>query len=124
MATSTSTSRAQRAPPRTFASTPCSTPSSVRKRADAVARHRSIDWDGVTGFTAGDPHLDMDDLEGFGPELISVAAITPGSYLLAVFVYHASTLPMIVSASLRFGGASVYAHDSPISAGRSLPSSS
>jgi hypothetical protein len=44
----------------------------------------SPEWDGVSGRGDGDPTLDIDDLEGFGPENINVDVMTPGRYLVSV----------------------------------------
>lgn len=41
-------------------------------------------WDGVAGFTAGDPVLDIDDLQGFGPENIVLEEPVDGSYIVGV----------------------------------------
>jgi hypothetical protein len=46
-------------------------------RADAGG---SPNWDTVTGRTTGDPSLDIDDLNGFGPENINVDLAVAGSY--------------------------------------------
>lgn len=40
-----------------------------------------VDWDGVAGVTAGDPVIDIDDLNGFGPENLTVASLPDGDYL-------------------------------------------
>lgn len=38
------------------------------------------EWDGVPGRTEGDPTLDIDDVDGFGPENINVDIAASGSY--------------------------------------------
>jgi hypothetical protein len=45
------------------------------------------EWDGVTGETAGDPSLDIDDINGFGPENTNVDLMGPGEYLIGVNEY-------------------------------------
>ena len=39
-----------------------------------------VEWDGIAGRTDGDPSLDIDDTNGFGPENINVDIASPGSY--------------------------------------------
>jgi hypothetical protein len=46
---------------------------------------RTIDWDGDgVERSAGDPSLDVDDTQGFGPENINIDLALPGSYLFGV----------------------------------------
>jgi hypothetical protein len=45
------------------------------------------EWDGVPGRGEGDPSLDVDDVDGFGPENTNVNEITPGSYAFAADYY-------------------------------------
>ena len=47
-------------------------------------------WDDVPGRTAGDPTLEIDDLLGFGPEIISIATAAPGSYGFGAATFSAS----------------------------------
>ncbi len=49
--------------------------------------YSSLDWDGQPGQTAGDPSLDIDDLEGFGPENINIDQPANGSYEILVHAY-------------------------------------
>ena len=42
------------------------------------------DWDNVAGGTPGDPSLDIDDTQGFGPENVNVDVMTAGMYLIGV----------------------------------------
>jgi len=44
-------------------------------------------WDGQGGFTNGDPRLDIDDLEGFGPENINIETPVNGTYEIMVHAY-------------------------------------
>jgi hypothetical protein len=60
-------------------------------------------WDAVAGNSAGDPHLDIDDLTGYGPENINVDALPAGEFLLGVNVYTSTGLTTNVSGSLRYG---------------------
>ncbi len=48
------------------------------------------DWDGVAGRSSGDPSLDIDDLDGFGPENINVDVMPGGDYLVSVNAYSTS----------------------------------
>ncbi len=62
-----------------------------------------IDWDGEQS-TDGDPQLVIDDLSGYGPEVIQIESPIDGRYLAAAYVF-----------SLRDGGttnatASIYVH--------------
>ena len=50
----------------------------------------SPEWDGVSGHTQGDPSLDIDDLDGFGPENINVDVMPGGDYLVGVHGYSTS----------------------------------
>jgi hypothetical protein len=45
------------------------------------------DWDAVLGASPGDPSLDIDDTQGFGPENINVDVMTPGMYLVGIDGY-------------------------------------
>lgn len=45
------------------------------------------EWDGVPGRTAGDPSLDIDDTDGFGPENTNVDVAVPGSYGFGVTTF-------------------------------------
>jgi hypothetical protein len=47
-------------------------------------------WDGVTGRTSGDPSLDIDDTQGFGPENINVDLAVPGSYAFGATTFSGS----------------------------------
>lgn len=49
------------------------------------------DWDGSGDLSEGDPSLDIDDVDGYGPENINVDQSSPGSYLISVFYYSGST---------------------------------
>jgi len=48
------------------------------------------DWDGVSGRTAGDPSLDVDDLSGYGPENINVDLPIDSTYTTAVHFFSGS----------------------------------
>lgn len=45
-----------------------------------------LDW-GVPGVTADDPHLDIDDTNGFGPENINIDRPVPGTYRVGVHAW-------------------------------------
>ena len=49
------------------------------------------EWDGVTGVTGGDPTLEIDDLDGRGPEIIDVSRPVIGTYLVGAFYYGQGT---------------------------------
>ncbi len=48
------------------------------------------EWDGFGGRGEGDPVLDIDDLDGYGPENINIDAPTDGTYRAAVHTYSSS----------------------------------
>ncbi len=48
------------------------------------------DWDGDGVASEGDPSLDIDDLDGFGPENINVDTAVEGKYLVGVDYYSGS----------------------------------
>lgn len=48
------------------------------------------DWDGVSGHTAGDPTLDVDDLSGYGPENINIDQPVDATYTTGVHFYSGS----------------------------------
>lgn len=48
------------------------------------------EWDGVSGRTAGDPALDVDDLSGYGPENINVDLPVDDTYTTAVHYFSGS----------------------------------
>lgn len=48
------------------------------------------EWDGISGRSAGDPNLDVDDLSGYGPENINVDAPVNGTYTAAVRFFSGS----------------------------------
>jgi len=50
-----------------------------------------VDWDGVVGVTAGDPAIDIDDLNGFGPENLTVASLPDGDYLFGAAFFSGAT---------------------------------
>jgi hypothetical protein len=45
------------------------------------------DWDGVGDNTPGDPRLDIDDTQGFGPENIQIEEPVDNSYIIGVHAY-------------------------------------
>jgi hypothetical protein len=45
-----------------------------------------LDW-GVPGVTIDDPHLDIDDTNGFGPENINIDRPVPGVYRVGVHAW-------------------------------------
>jgi hypothetical protein len=49
------------------------------------------DWDEDGTLSDGDPSLDIDDVDGYGPENINVDQSSPGSYLISVFYYSGQT---------------------------------
>ncbi len=65
------------------------------------------EWDGVSGRTAGDPSLDVDDLTGYGPENINVDAPGNDTYTSAVHYFSGSvetyaTVKIYVNGGLAF----------------------
>lgn len=54
--------------------------------ADCYFGNMTPDW-GVAGVTIDDPFLDVDDLEGPGPENINVDELAPGRYRIVVHYY-------------------------------------
>jgi len=48
------------------------------------------EWDGVAGRSIGDPTLDIDDIDGFGPENINVDIMPGGDYVVGVNAYSTS----------------------------------
>jgi hypothetical protein len=74
-------------------------------------------WDGQSGFTAGDPKLDIDDLNGFGPENINIDTPVNGSYVIGVHAYSGNPNPTFtptdVTVKIFVGGAlaeEIYGH--------------
>lgn len=62
-------------------------------------------WDGQSGRT-GDPSLDIDDLNGFGPENINIEAPVNGSYVIGVHAYGSANFdPTDVTVKIFVGGA-------------------
>ena len=81
-----------------FNSTPTSTPSGplaelcataplscsyVNCRSDGAAP----DWDGSGGQSRGDPSIDVDQLQGLGPENLNVGSLADGEYLFGAMPY-------------------------------------
>lgn len=67
------------------------------------------EWDGISGRTAGDPTLDVDDLSGYGPENINVDAPVNGTYTAGVHAWSLSqtttvTVKIFVNGGLAFEG--------------------
>lgn len=54
-----------------------------------------VEWDGVPGRTAGDPSLDIDDVDGFGPENINVDVTDQGSYGFGAS-YFGGSIPVVM----------------------------
>lgn len=50
-------------------------------------------WDGVSGFTDGDPKLDIDDLNGYGPENINIESPVTGTYVIGVHAFSGNGSP-------------------------------
>lgn len=44
-------------------------------------------WDTASGFTNGDPKLDIDDLNGYGPENINIESPVAGTYVIGVHAF-------------------------------------
>ena len=59
-----------------------------------------LDW-GRTGSTDDDPFLDLDDIEGTGPENINILEPAQGSYTVVVHDYPGSDYPAENTASVR-----------------------
>lgn len=51
------------------------------------ADNAGVNWDGIAGGTPGDPRLDIDDTQGFGPENIQIEAPVDNSYIIGVHAY-------------------------------------
>ncbi|MFZ9886754.1 MAG: choice-of-anchor D domain-containing protein [Myxococcota bacterium] len=49
------------------------------------------EWDGISGRSAGDPNLDVDDLSGYGPENINVDTPGNGNYQVGVHYFSGTT---------------------------------
>lgn len=49
-----------------------------------------VEWDGVPGRTSGDPSLDIDDVDAFGPENINVDVAVTGSYAFGASFFSGS----------------------------------
>ncbi|MDP2339706.1 MAG: hypothetical protein Q8O67_02010 [Deltaproteobacteria bacterium] len=49
-----------------------------------------VEWDGAAGRSDGDPSLDIDDTDGFGPENINVDVAGPGSYAFGASYFSGS----------------------------------
>ncbi|MDP2339425.1 MAG: choice-of-anchor D domain-containing protein [Deltaproteobacteria bacterium] len=62
-----------------------------------------VEWDGVAGRGAGDPVLDIDDTDGFGPERIHVSSLAPGSYAFGAN-YFSGSVPATIFVRLFLGG--------------------
>lgn len=62
-------------------------------------------WDGQAGSN-GDPSLDIDDLNGFGPENINIESPVNGSYVIGVHAYGPNAFaPTDVTVKIFVGGA-------------------
>lgn len=66
----------------------------------------NVEWDGVTGRSAGDPSLDVDDLVGYGPENINIDAPVDDTYTVGVHFYSGNaptyaTVKIYVNGALR-----------------------
>lgn len=64
------------------------------------------EWDGVSGRTAGDPTLDVDDLSGYGPENINIDAPVDDIYTVGVHFWGGTlstfaTVKIFVNGALR-----------------------
>jgi hypothetical protein len=73
------------------------------------------EWDAIDGASAGDPTQDIDDVSGFGPEIVSVGELAAGEYLLAAHYYTPTDLTF-ATASLFLLGNEIYAGAAPMSA--------
>lgn len=51
------------------------------------ADNAGVNWDGIAGGTPGDPRLDIDDTNGFGPENIQIEEPVDNSYIIGVHAY-------------------------------------
>jgi hypothetical protein len=64
------------------------------------------EWDGLPGRSAGDPSLDVDDLQGYGPENINVDSPRDNTYRIGVHFYSGTratlaTVKIYISGALR-----------------------
>jgi len=65
------------------------------------------EWDGAAGRSAGDPVLDIDDLDGYGPENVNIDAPVDASYKIMVHNYQldeltGATLKIYVNGALLY----------------------
>jgi hypothetical protein len=67
------------------------------------------EWDGLPGETDGDPSLDIDDLDGYGPENINIDVPVSGDYTIGVHAYSAlvdtetyATLKVFINGALAY----------------------
>jgi hypothetical protein len=55
---------------------------------DCYFAHKNLDW-GTAGYPGDDPFLDRDDIDGFGPEEVSITAVADANPVYTVYVqYH------------------------------------
>ncbi len=55
-------------------------------------------WDSLSGFSSGDPMLEVDDADGYGPEVLSVEDLIAGDFVIAV--HHFPSLSNSLTLSL------------------------
>jgi hypothetical protein len=67
---------------------------------DCYFANRTVNWDNDTSTTEGDPSLDIDDTQGFGPENTNVDVPLPGSYAFGLSAYRAENPPYLVTIRL------------------------
>jgi hypothetical protein len=68
--------------------------------SNCKAGSTTLDW-GTEGVTEDNPTLDVDDIAGIGPEVISIAEPSPGSYTIVVHDYPSSVMEEGNSVSIR-----------------------
>lgn len=79
---------------------------SLRRQTDALCSNETcnyqtcksqsafrVEWDGVPGVSSGDPLLDLDDIDGIGPENIIISMPLPGTYVAAVTFINVTANP-------------------------------